>query len=183
MMNGALTVGTRDGATIEMAAEAGEENFFLFGLTAEQVAGSRGWYDPFWHYWNEPETREALDLIFNDHFSRNEPGIFGPDPRHIFKSRGLLYALGRPQVLLGDSRAGRRASTRILMAGPAKRSSTWLAPAASPVTAPSGNTRPRFGTPSLVQWVRRKASPVDREWRTAGRFASGGLPLRPVARQ
>src|SRR5262249_4509654 len=67
MMNGALTVGTRDGATIEMAEEAGEENFFLFGLTAEQVAGSRGWYDPFWHYWNEPETREALDLIFNDH--------------------------------------------------------------------------------------------------------------------
>ena len=49
MMNGALTIGTRDGATIEMAEAAGEENFFLFGLTAEQVAGSRGWYDPRWH--------------------------------------------------------------------------------------------------------------------------------------
>ena len=46
MMNGALTIGTRDGATIEMAEEAGEDNFFLFGLTAEQVAASRGWYDP-----------------------------------------------------------------------------------------------------------------------------------------
>ena len=78
MMNGALTIGTRDGATIEMAQEAGEENFFLFGLTAEQVADSTGWYDPRWHYSNEPETRAALDLIFADHFSRNEPGLFGP---------------------------------------------------------------------------------------------------------
>jgi starch phosphorylase len=78
MMNGALTIGTRDGATIEMAQEAGEENFFLFGLTAEQVAGSRGWYNPLWHYEHEPETRAALDLIFSDHFSRNEPGVFTP---------------------------------------------------------------------------------------------------------
>ncbi|MEP7314014.1 MAG: glycogen/starch/alpha-glucan phosphorylase [Pseudomonadota bacterium] len=78
MMNGAITIGTRDGATIEMAQEAGEENFFLFGLTAQQVADSGGWYDPNWHYENEPETRAALDLIFSDHFSRDEPGIFGP---------------------------------------------------------------------------------------------------------
>jgi glycogen phosphorylase len=59
MMNGALTIGTRDGATIEMAQEAGEENFFLFGLTAQQVADSLSWYDPHWHYINEPETRAA----------------------------------------------------------------------------------------------------------------------------
>jgi len=78
MMNGALTIGTRDGATIEMAQEGGEENFFLFGLTAEQVAASRAWYSPRWHYDNQPEVRAALDLIFSDHFSRNEPGVFAP---------------------------------------------------------------------------------------------------------
>ena len=78
MMNGALTIGTRDGATIEMAAEAGEENFFLFGLTADQVAGSRGWYNPYWHYEHEPETKRALDMIASNAFSPNEPGIFSP---------------------------------------------------------------------------------------------------------
>ena len=90
MMNGALTVGTRDGATIEMAEEAGEENLFLFGLTVEQVANSRGWYNPHWHYENESETRAALDLIFSDHFSRNEPGVFAP-LRDVLLTGGDYY--------------------------------------------------------------------------------------------
>jgi glycogen phosphorylase len=78
MINGALTIGTRDGATIEMAEEAGEENFFLFGLTAQQVAESRSFYDPRWHYDNQPEIRAALDLIFSGHFDLGERGVFEP---------------------------------------------------------------------------------------------------------
>ena len=95
MMNGALTIGTRDGATIEMAAEAGEENFFLFGLTAEKVAANRSWYNPQWHYENEPETRAALDLIFSGHFNRNEPGAFNP-------FRGTLLTHGDFYMHLAD---------------------------------------------------------------------------------
>lgn len=95
MMNGALTIGTRDGATIEMAEEAGEENFFLFGLTADEVASSRGWYSPQWHYEQEPATRQALDLIFNNHFSSDEPGIFEP-------IRDALLTCGDPFMHLAD---------------------------------------------------------------------------------
>ena len=102
MMNGALTVGTRDGATIEIAEEAGEENVFLFGLTAEQVAGSRGWYDPRWHYEHEDETRQALDLIFSGHFNRGEPGALRPDPGRPARPGRLLHAPGRPGVLRRD---------------------------------------------------------------------------------
>ena len=78
MMNGALTIGTRDGATIEMAEAAGEENFFLFGLNADEVSRSRGSYSPQWHYEHDADTRGALDLIASNHFSRNEPGVFDP---------------------------------------------------------------------------------------------------------
>jgi glycogen phosphorylase len=107
MMNGALTLGTRDGATIEMAEEAGEENFFLFGLTAEQVVGNRGWYNPHWHYENEPETRAALDLIFSDFFSRNEPHIFEP-LRDVLLTHGDFY------MHLADLRAYLDADRRMM---------------------------------------------------------------------
>ena len=90
MMNGALTVGTRDGATIEMAEQAGEENFFLFGLTAEEVASNRATYSPAWHYENDAETRAALDLIFGDHFSPDERGIFAP-LRETLLAKGDFY--------------------------------------------------------------------------------------------
>jgi starch phosphorylase len=113
MMNGALTLGTRDGATIEMAQEAGEENLFLFGLTAQQVGSTRGWYRPSWHYDHEPETRAALELIFSDHFSRNEPGIFEPLREelltggdyymHLADLRPYLEADGRLVELYGDA--------------------------------------------------------------------------------
>jgi len=115
MMNGALTVGTRDGATIEMAEEAGEENLFLFGLTVEEVGASRAWYDPHWHYENEPQTKAALDLIFSGHFNRSEPGIFDPlqdmllkhgdHYRHLADLTSYCHAQDRVAALYSDSGA------------------------------------------------------------------------------
>jgi starch phosphorylase len=107
MMNGALTIGTRDGATIEMAEAASEENFFLFGLTADQVVNSRGWYNPNWHYEHEPETRAALDLIFSDYLSRNEPGVFEP-------LRALLLTHGDFYMHLADLRSYLDADGRLV---------------------------------------------------------------------
>lgn len=118
MMNGALTIGTRDGATIEMAEEAGEENLFLFGMNAEDVSRSRAWYNPRWHYENERETRAALDLIATDHFSPHERGVFGPilevllDSRdeymHLADLRSFAEAHQRMSELYADQEAWSR---------------------------------------------------------------------------
>src|SRR5262249_21394725 len=90
MMNGALTIGTRDGATIEMAREVGEDNMFLFGLTASQVAESRGWYNPRWHYETDPEIRAAIDALGGDCFNSREPGVF-TGIRDVLLARGDYY--------------------------------------------------------------------------------------------
>ncbi len=78
-LNGALTIGTLDGANIEMRQEVGEENFFLFGLTAADVAEVRAQgYNP-WHYYNtNDELRTVLDMIGTGYFSADDPQRFRP---------------------------------------------------------------------------------------------------------
>jgi starch phosphorylase len=94
-MNGALTIGTFDGANIEILEEVGSENFFLFGLTADQVheVKSQG-YQPGTHYANNPELREVIDLIQSGVFSKGDKNLFKP----IIDS--LLYH--DPYLLLAD---------------------------------------------------------------------------------
>lgn len=78
-MNGALTVGTLDGATIEIRDAVGEQNIFLFGLTAEQVLEARDrHYDPQQVYYAEPLLRAALDAVAAGMFSSDDPGRFRP---------------------------------------------------------------------------------------------------------
>jgi starch phosphorylase len=118
MMNGALTVGTHDGATIEMAEAAGEENFFLFGLKVDEVKKTRGFYNPQWHYDNDYETRAALELIAGDYFSRYEPGVFTPILDALLR-RGDYYlhladlkSYAEAQARVGELYADQEAWTR-----------------------------------------------------------------------
>jgi starch phosphorylase len=79
MMNGAVTIGTLDGANVEIREEAGAENFFLFGLTAEQVRETQAaGYRPADVVNANAELREALDLIAGGRFSRGDIGMFRP---------------------------------------------------------------------------------------------------------
>lgn len=77
MMNGALTVGTLDGANVEMREEVGDENIFLFGMTVEEVGDlKKKGYDA-WYYYNKfDELKEAIDQIINGHFSPTHPDAF-----------------------------------------------------------------------------------------------------------
>ncbi|MCX7805406.1 MAG: glycogen/starch/alpha-glucan phosphorylase [Planctomycetota bacterium] len=77
-MNGALTVGTLDGANIEIRREAGEENFFLFGLTAEEIAALRGRYNPWDIYNRNPEVKAALDMLRSGALSPSNEDLFRP---------------------------------------------------------------------------------------------------------
>ena len=78
MMNGAVTIGTLDGANIEIRDQAGADNFFLFGLTAEAVEARRHRYDPQAIIQGHRELAEVMSLLESGHFNQFEPGLFDP---------------------------------------------------------------------------------------------------------
>ncbi|MDP2833100.1 MAG: glycogen/starch/alpha-glucan phosphorylase [Pseudomonadota bacterium] len=78
MMNGAITIGTLDGANIEIREEVGNENFFLFGLTAEEVEAARPHYDPNALIEADPDLKRVMDLLESGHFNQFAPGLFDP---------------------------------------------------------------------------------------------------------
>jgi len=76
-LNGALTIGTMDGANIEIREEVGKENIFIFGLLANEVEKlKQKGYNPKEYYKRIPELKRVIDMIANDYFKTNEPGIF-----------------------------------------------------------------------------------------------------------
>jgi starch phosphorylase len=77
-LNGALTIGTLDGANVEIREEVGEENFFLFGLTTEEVTAMKTSYNPRPYYEKNEELKGAIDQLASGHFSPENPQLFQP---------------------------------------------------------------------------------------------------------
>jgi starch phosphorylase len=107
-MNGALTIGTLDGANVEIRDEVGAENFFLFGLTAAEV--EQKWREG----WNPGEAiaadeglREALELLESGFFSRGDQGLFLPLTRTLRERDDYLLCADYPSYIEAQDRAGR----------------------------------------------------------------------------
>ena len=97
-LNGALTIGTLDGANIEIRDEVGADNFFLFGLTAEEVAATKAkGYRPLDYYVADPELREVIELIRSGFFSRGDATLFRPLVDNLL--------LSDPYLVLADFRS------------------------------------------------------------------------------
>lgn len=75
-LNGALTIGTLDGANIEISEEVGVDNMFIFGLDSDEVQASEGWYNPRWHLDHEPDTHQAVESLFSERFMWKDPAVF-----------------------------------------------------------------------------------------------------------
>jgi starch phosphorylase len=94
MLNGALTIGTMDGANVEIFEEVGEDNIFIFGLRTDEVAQLRPTYNSREIYENDPEIKRAISMIRRNVFSLMNPGIFDPIIRNLldFNDHYMLLA-------------------------------------------------------------------------------------------
>jgi starch phosphorylase len=115
MMNGAATIGTYDGANIEILEAVGEENFFLFGLRAEEVEALHGHYRPAAYVEQDKDLHEVVGLLASGHFNTFEPGIFDP-------ILDALLSPNDPWMTLADFRSYVDAQHRVALA--------WQDPAA-----------------------------------------------------
>ena len=135
-LNGALTIGTLDGANVEISEEVGTDHMFLFGLRADEVEASEAWYDPRWHLDHEPMVRNAVDFLLGEEFAWKDPAVFdrlrsmlideGDHWRHLADLQGYIDAhqkaadrFGTPDewwrsAVLNTARGGRFSSDRAI---------------------------------------------------------------------
>jgi starch phosphorylase len=109
MMNGALTIGTLDGANIEIREEVGDDNFFLFGLSEEQVEAMRHHYDPGAIIEQDEDLKRVMNLLEWGHFNQFEPGIFD-------SLVGAMKSPHDPWMTIADFRSFIEAQKRVELA-------------------------------------------------------------------
>lgn len=120
MMNGAITIGTLDGANVEIREAVGKENFFLFGLTVDEIDAMRGKYDPAAIIAGDPDFERVMQLLESGHFNRFEPNVFDStiqsirEPSDIWMTaadfRGFIDAQARVNDAYKDDAAWTRMS-------------------------------------------------------------------------
>jgi starch phosphorylase len=100
MMNGALTLGTMDGANVEIAEEVGDDNIYIFGCRSEDMCATRSYYNPKWQYENIPGLKKAIDRLIDGTFDDKGTGMF----RDIYQSLviGSNWQPGDIYYVLGD---------------------------------------------------------------------------------
>jgi starch phosphorylase len=135
-LNGALTIGTLDGANVEISEEVGLDNMFLFGLKAHEVEESESWYDPRWHLDHQPMVRNAVEFLLGEEFAWKDPEVFtrlremlieeGDRWRHLADLQGYIDAHQRAadtfaepdkwwrSAVLNTARGGRFSSDRAI---------------------------------------------------------------------
>ncbi len=98
-LNGAVTIGTLDGANLEIAEEVGDDNIFIFGLTVEEVNELKAnGYNPYDYYYKDPEIKAVLDWLETDYFTPGKPGA-------LVSIKQSLLDNGDPYMVLADFRA------------------------------------------------------------------------------
>ena len=171
-MNGALTIGTLDGANIEIREEVGAENFFLFGLTAQEVEQKKAeGYNPRAYYESNPHLREILDSLSSGEFSHGDRSLFEPLLQSLLTHDEYML-LADYQSYIDCQDACGPCLSKTPITGPACPSSTWPASASSPLTAPSATTAPKSGRPGPS----RSTSSVPSPHPTHGTPASAPPP-------
>lgn len=111
-LNGALTIGTLDGANVEISEEVGLDHMFLFGLKAHEVEESESWYDPRWHLDHQPMVRNAVEFLLGEEFAWKDPDVFnrlrvmlieeGDRWRHLADLQGYIDAHQRAADLFAE---------------------------------------------------------------------------------
>ncbi|NLD88377.1 MAG: glycogen/starch/alpha-glucan phosphorylase, partial [Clostridiales bacterium] len=111
MMNGALTLGTMDGANIEISEKAGLENIYIFGATVEELERIKPSYNPYWQYENVKGLKRVVDSLVDGTFHDDDSGIF----RDLYNSllSGTSWEKGDTYYVLGDFEDYRRVKDQV----------------------------------------------------------------------